>query len=129
MKRSGKRNGVRNDMEYRCKSSGKCSRGKACCYSCRYKRDCSEMVPCFSDPKICGHAVEKIERQRIEWMQMFPDDGILDDYERQAFRCCNCKFYNACEDEKKSSNAGHIAWWHEVATLEQFRKDVGLDEK
>ena len=24
---------------------------------------------------------------------------------------------------------GHKTWWHKVVTLEQFRKDVGLDEK
>lgn len=70
--------------------------------------------------------VEPTERQRIEWMKTFKDE-ILDDYERQALHCCKCKLFNICKDEKKTSNTGHIAWWHEVATLEQFRKEVGLE--
>ena len=57
---------------------------------------------------------EPTERQRIEWLRCLPDDEMLDAtifvYVRRV-----------------DWNANQIAWWHEVVTLEKFRKEVGLN--
>ena len=58
---------------------------------------------------------EPTERQRIEWLRMLPDGEMLD---AVIF----------VYDGRIDYNAGPIDWWHEVVSLGQFRKDVGLDE-
>lgn len=57
---------------------------------------------------------EPTERQRIEWLRMLPDDEMLD---AVIF----------VYDGRIDYNAGPIDWWHEVVSLGQFRKDVGLE--
>lgn len=79
---------------------------------------------------------EPTERQRIEWLRMLPDMEMLNvmDYSHFSLECADC--YNSdSEGEclRKSDveycNAGHMEWWHEVVSLEQFRNDVGMDER
>ena len=76
---------------------------------------------------------EPTERQRIEWLRMLPDMEMLNvmDYSHFSLECADC--YNSdSEGEclRKSDveycDVGHMEWWREVVTLEQFGKDVGL---
>ena len=52
---------------------------------------------------------EPTERPRIEWLRMLPDDEML--------------------DAVNHIGPHSMFPWHEVVSLEKFRKDVGLDEK
>ena len=70
---------------------------------------------------------EPIERPRIEWLRILPDRERLSVC---AQRCEVCKYesrHGACE--MFDCYDGMSEWWHEVVTLEQFRKDVGLSNE
>ena len=78
------------------------------CDCCKIKFACSfSGIP--SVWEIPDPPPEPTERQRIEWMRMLPDDEML---------------------EAVNHIGPHSMFpWHEVVSLEKFRKDVGLDEK
>ena len=67
---------------------------------------------------------EPTERPRIEWARMLPDKELIMAMEK-SMDCSKCddeddpNCYQGCAD-------GVLPWWHEVVTLEQFGKDVGL---
>ena len=67
---------------------------------------------------------EPMVRQRIEWARMLPDKELIMAM-GNSMGCSTCddeddpNCYQGCAD-------GVLPWWHEVVTLEQFRKDVGL---
>lgn len=107
------------------------------CFKCPHKDNCkignkgSEFPGDWDIPTI---PPEPTERQRIEWLRMLPDDEILNvmDYSHFSLECADC--YNSdSEGEclRKSDveycDAGHMEWWHEVVSLGQFRKDVGMN--
>ena len=104
------------------------------CDCCKIKFACSfSGIP--STWEIPDPPPEPTERPRIEWLRMLPDDEILNvmDYSHFSLECADC--YNSdSEGEclRKSDveycNAGHMEWWHEVVSLEQFRKDVKLND-
>ena len=52
---------------------------------------------------------EPTDRQRIEWLRCLPDDEML--------------------DAVNHIGPHSLFPWHEVVSLGQFRKDVGLDER
>ena len=106
-------------------------------------RECPFQDKCIINPdglvprcwKIPEPPPEPAERQRIEWLRMLPDDEILNvmDYSHFSLECADC--YNVDSEGEylrksfvECCDAGHADWWHEVVSLEQFRKDVGLDE-
>lgn len=110
---------------------------QSCCRECPLQDNCINpdgLMPrrwTVPDPP-----PEPTERQRIEWLRCLPDEEMLDvmDYSHFSLECADC--YNSdSEGEclRKSDveycDAGHMDWWHEVVSLEQFRKDVGLDER
>ena len=83
------------------------------CDCCKIKFACSfSGIP--STWEIPDPPPEPTERQRIEWLRMLPDGEMLD---AVIF----------VYDGRIDYNAGPIDWWHEVVTLEQFRKDVGMN--
>lgn len=87
------------------------------CYDCPHYDNCAMS----SDDKegypivwgVPAPPPEPTERQRIEWLRMLPDGEMLD---AVIF----------VYDGRIDYNAGPIDWWHEVVSLEQFRKDAGL---
>ena len=82
------------------------------CTNCQLRDICGwESAP--NDWEIPDPPPEPTERQRIEWLRCLPDDEMLD-------------AVILVYDGRIDYNAGPIDWWHEVVTLEQFRKDVGL---
>ena len=68
---------------------------------------------------------EPTARPRIEWARMLPDKEMMIAMEN-SMDCSKCddeddpNCYQVCAD-------GVLPRWHEVVTLEQFRKDVGLN--
>ena len=83
------------------------------CDCCKIKFACAfSGIP--STWEIPDPPPEPTERQRIEWLRMLPDGEMLD---AVIF----------VYDGRIDYNAGPIDWWHEVVTLEQFRKDVGMN--
>ena len=102
-----------------------------CCNECQLYAICYNYAPhnwLIPDPP-----PEPTKRPRIEWVRMLPDKEMVSvmDYSHFSLECADC--YNSdSEGEclRKSDveycDAGHMEWWHEVVTLEQFRKDVGL---
>jgi hypothetical protein len=70
---------------------------------------------------------EPLERSRIEWLRMLPDDEMLIAIE-PFLKCANCQWHgvDCCNNDDMTCNNGHMGWWHEVVTLDRFRKDVGL---
>ena len=103
------------------------------CTNCQLLDICGwESAP--NDWEIPEPPPKPTERPRIEWLRMLPDMEMLNvmDYSHFSLECADC--YNSdSEGEclRKSDveycDVGHMEWWREVVTLEQFRKDVGLD--
>ena len=102
------------------------------CEECGMNGICKQDSPYWWD--IPDQPPEPTERPRIEWLRMLPDMEMLNvmDYSHFSLECADC--YNSdSEGEclRKSDveycDVGHTEWWREVVTLEQFRKDVGLD--
>ena len=105
-----------------------------CCNKCQLCDICYDTCP--KDWKIPEPPPEPAERQRIEWLRMLPDDEMLDvmDYSHFSLECADC--YNVDSEGEclrksfvECCDAGHADWWHEVVSLEKFRKDVGLNER
>ena len=102
------------------------------CCGCRLRKICGTAnTP--DEWNIPNQLPEPTERPRIEWLRMLPDNEMLNvmDYSHFSLECADC--YNSdSEGEclRKSDveycDVGHMEWWREVVTLEQFRKDVGL---
>ncbi len=99
-----------------------------CCNKCQLCDICYDTCP--KDWKIPEPPPEPAERQRIEWLRMLPDDEMLLSIE-PFFKCADCQWHgiDCSSSDKFNCNTGHMDWWHEVATLEQFRKDVGLNNE
>ena len=94
------------------------------CDCCKIKFACSfSGIP--STWEIPDPPPEPTERQRIEWARMLPDKELIMAM-GNSMGCSTCddeddpNCYQGCAD-------GVLPWWHEVVTLEQFRKDVGLN--
>ena len=94
------------------------------CTNCQLRDICVwESTP--NDWEIPDPPPEPTERPRIEWLRMLPDRERLSVC---AQRCEVCKYgsrHGACE--MFDCYDGMSEWWHEVVSLEQFRKDVGLN--
>ena len=82
------------------------------CDGCPHFFNCG--MDSLNDWEIPDPPPEPTERPRIEWLRMLPDGEMLD---AVIF----------VYDGRIDYNAGPIDWWHEVVTLEKFRKDVGLE--
>ena len=96
------------------------------CDCCKIKFACSfSGIP--STWEIPDPPPEPTERQRIEWLRMLPNDEMLIAIE-PVFKCANCQWHgvDCCNNDDMTCNNGHMDWWHEVVTLDRFRKDVGL---
>ena len=94
------------------------------CTNCQLRDICVwESTP--NDWNIPDPPPEPTERQRIEWARMLPDKELIMAM-GNSMGCSMCddvddpNCYQGCAD-------GVLPWWHEVVTLEQFRKDVGLN--
>lgn len=83
-----------------------------CCNKCQLCDICYDTCP--NKWNIPEPPPEPTERQRIEWLRMLPDGEMLD---AVIF----------VYDSRIDYNAGPIDWWHEVVSLGQFRKDVGMN--
>ena len=72
---------------------------------------------------------EQTERPRIEWLRMLPDGEMAKAMDNmQNGYCSSCEYCLECScDVDSPCNKGHMDWWHEVVSLEQFRKDVKLE--
>ena len=93
------------------------------CTNCQLRDICVwESAP--NDWEIPDPPPEPTERQRIEWARMLPDKELIMAM-GNSMGCSTCddeddpNCYQGCAD-------GVLPWWHEVVTLERFRKDVGL---
>ena len=79
------------------------------CTNCQLRDICVwESTP--NEWEIPDPPPEPTERPRIEWLIMLPDKEMVS---------VACEMFD-CYD-------GMSEWWHEVVTMEQFRKDVGLN--
>ena len=94
------------------------------CIKCQLIDLCGfESAP--NDWEIPDPPLEPTERPRIEWLRMLPDREILSVCAQRCEVCTyedrpgTCEMFD-CYD-------GTSDWWHEVVTLKQFRKDVGLE--
>ena len=99
------------------------------CNECPLYPVCSKKLePMYLD--IPEPTPEPLERSRIEWLRMLPNDEMLIAMDNNIKNgdCNNCEHYFGCSGDSvgKPCNNGHIDWWHEVVSLEKFRKDVGL---
>ena len=99
---------------------------QSCCRECPLQDNC--VNPDNLMPRrwtIPEPPPEPTERQRIEWLRMLPDKELIMAMEN-SMDCSKCddeddpNCYQGCAD-------GVLPWWHEVVTLEQFRKDVGME--
>lgn len=83
------------------------------CTNCQLRDICGwESAP--NEWEIPEPSPEPAERPRIEWLRCLPDGEMLD---AVIF----------VYDGRIDYNAGPIDWWHETVSLEQFRKDVGME--
>ena len=98
------------------KICGGCPHGKSCPLCDNHK--------CPDDWDIPTIPPDPTERQRIEWLRMLPDDEMLFVMNTKD-RCDCCKYYWDCYSSS-DCNSENNDWWHEVVTLGQFKKDVGL---
>lgn len=107
---------------------------KACrerihCYECPHYYNCDmvrdEGFP--DDWDVSDKPSEPTERQRIEWLRMLPDDEMMIAIE-PFLKCADCQWHgvDCCNNDDMTCNNGHMKWWHEVVSLEQFRKEVGI---
>ena len=100
------------------------------CDECPLYPVCYEDAPPM-DIDIPEPTPEPLKRSRIEWLRMLPDDEMLIAMDNNIKNgdCNNCEHYFGCSGDSvgKPCNNGHMDWWHEVVTLEQFRKDVGMN--
>ena len=94
-----------------------------CCNKCQLCDICYDTCP--DDWNIPEPPPEPTERQRIEWARMLPDKELIMAMGK-SMDCSKCddeydpNCYQGCAD-------GMSEWWHEVVSLEQFRKDVGMN--
>ena len=97
------------------------------CVGCKLRKICRENRPEYW--KIPDPPPEPTERPRIEWLRMLPDGEMLIAIQ-PYFECHGCRweYENCSKNNKFTCGNGHVNWWHEVVSLEQFRKDVGLNE-
>ena len=98
------------------------------CYGCCHDDNCGINHP--YDWNIATPPPEPTERQRIEWLRMLPDGEIAKAMDNmQNGYCSSCEYCLECScDVNSPCNKGHMDWWHEVVSLEQFRKDVMLND-
>lgn len=111
---------------------------KACreakhCFECHHYDNCGSVYR-LDNWDVPAPPPEPTECQRIEWLRMLPDRDLIDaTYKaRNDFTCCLCKVKDAnCKVFKKYDGVycdfGLFDWWKQITTLEQFRKDVGLE--
>ena len=99
-----------------------------CCNKCQLCDICYDTCP--KDWKIPEPPPEPAERQRIEWLRMLPDGEMAKAMDNmQNGYCSSCEYCLECSCGVDSPcNKGHMDWWHEVVSLEQFRKDVKLND-
>lgn len=88
-----------------------------CCNKCQLCDICFDTCP--NRWNIPDPPPEPTERQRIEWLRMLPDEEMLKAMDTFSL-IYDCKEFNCFF-------TGHKTWCHKVVTLEQFRKDVGLE--
>lgn len=83
-----------------------------------------------NDWEIPEPSPEPTERPRIEWLRMLPDGEMAKAMDNmQNGDCSSCEYCLECSwDVDSPCNKGHMDWWHEVVSLEQFRKDVKLND-
>lgn len=92
------------------------------CDMCPLHFICDNNVP--QNWEIHAPPPEPTERPRIEWLRALPDDDLIDAQSRSV--CDECVYtHKECIESKKCAIGIH-RWWHEVVSLEQFRKDVGV---
>ena len=99
------------------------------CDCCKIKFACSfSEIPSLWE--IPDPPPEPTERQRIEWLRMLPDGEMAKAMDNmQNGYCSSCEYCLECScDVDSPCNKGHMDWWHEVVSLEQFRKDVELND-
>ena len=98
------------------------------CDCCKINFACSSFSGLPSMWEIPDPPPEPTERQRIEWLRMLPDGEMLIAMDNmQNGDCSSCEYCLECScDVDSPCNNGHMDWWHEVVTLDRFRKDVGL---
>ena len=104
-----------------------CTQNLAGCRTCPHASRCTawghEAIP--EEWDIPEPPPEPTKRQRIEWARMLPDKELIMAMEN-SMGCSKCddeddpNCYQVCAD-------GVLPWWHEVVTLERFRKDAGLN--
>ena len=104
------------------------------CFKCPHKdnckignKECSEFPGDWDIPTI---PPDPTERPRIEWLRMLPDGEMAKAMDNmQNGDCSSCEYCLECScDVDSPCNKGHMDWWHEVVSLEQFRKDVELND-
>lgn len=102
------------------------------CFKCPHECNCTignkKCIECPDGWEIPDPPPEPTERQRIEWLRMLPDDEMLIAMDNmQNGYCSSCEYRLECScDVNSPCNKGHMDWWHEVVTLDRFRKDVVL---
>ena len=96
------------------------------CTNCQLRDICVwESAP--NDWEIPDPPPEPTERPRIEWLLMLPDKEMVS---VGAQRCEVCKYEDRPDScEMFDCYDGMSEWWHNAVTLEQFRKDVGLNNE
>ena len=99
------------------------------CFSCQLEEICN-LAETPEDWEIPDPQPEPTERPRIEWLRMLPDDDAIKAINEGYQTCNHCNHLpnGTCLTpiEHEHCMSGYMDWWHEIVTLEQFRKDVGL---
>jgi hypothetical protein len=106
-----------------------CVNNSFSCVGCQLQDIC-EHTSMPDEWRILEPPPEPTKRQRIEWLRMLPDVEMLNTAVRmnKTFDCKDCNIHSDCSPcTGNECNVGHMKWWHEVVSLEQFRKDVGLE--
>ena len=106
------------------------------CYDCPHYDNCAmsgddeEGYP--NDWDVPAPPSEPTERPRIEWLRMLPDDDAIKAINKGYQTCNHCNHLpnGTCftPSEHEHCMSGYIGWWNGVVSLEQFRKEVGLND-
>lgn len=101
---------------------GECANNSLSCVGCQLEKICRGRNP--EEWSIPDPPPEPTEHPRIEWARMLPDKELI-----IAMSDTGC---SKCDDEDdpncyQECAEGVLPWWHKVVTIEQFRRDVGLE--
>lgn len=71
----------------------------------------------------------EIQKRWVYGNLIVDENGTNSHFSLECADCYNSDSEGEClrKSDVEYCDAGHVEWWHEVVSLGQFRKDVGLE--